>query len=181
MFILYAIVIGLVAGLIVGGRPAGIGAIRFRWGWLAALGFGLQVILFSAPVTERIGSFGVPLYVGSTALVLAALVRNISVPGLWIVTLGALANMSAIATNGGYMPAAPGALAALGRGQETVYSNSAVLAHPALEPLTDIFAIPRGIPFANVFSVGDVLIGLGIAVAIVVAMKRATGADRVQS
>jgi len=181
MFILYAIVIGLLAGLIVGGRPAGIGAIQFRWGWLAVLGFGIQVILFSAPVTERIGSLGVPIYVGSTALVLAALVRNISVPGLWIVALGAFSNMAAIATNGGYMPAAPGALAALGLGQDTVYSNSVVLAHPALEPLTDIFAIPRGIPFANVFSVGDVLIGLGVAVAIVVAMKRAAGPDRVQS
>jgi hypothetical protein len=79
------------------------------------------------------------------------------------------------------MPAAPGALAALGVGQDTVYSNSVVLAHPALEPLTDIFAIPRGIPFANVFSVGDVLIGLGVAVAIVVAMKRAAGPDRVRS
>lgn len=181
MFILYAILIGLLAGLIVGGKASGIGEIRFRWGWVAALGFGAQVILFSAPVTERIGSLGVPIYVGSTALVLAALIRNASVPGLWIVALGALSNMAAIATNGGYMPAAPGALAALGRGQETVYSNSTILAHPAFEPLTDMFAIPRGIPYANVFSVGDVLIGLGVVIAIVVAMKRAAGPDRVRS
>lgn len=173
MFILYAIVIGLAAGLIVGGRVSGIGAIHFRWGWLAVLGFCSQLVLFSEPVTERIGAWGVPLYVGSTALVLAALLRNVSIPGLWIVALGALSNMAAIATNGGYMPAAPGALAALGRSAETVYSNSAVVAHPALEPLTDIFAIPHGIPLANVFSVGDVLIGLGVAVALAVAMKRA--------
>jgi Family of unknown function (DUF5317) len=181
MFILYAIVIGLLAGLILRGRPSRIGEIRFRWGWLAVVGFGAQVILFSGPVVERIGSLGVPIYVGSTALVLAALLRNASVPGLLIVAVGALGNMAAIATNGGYMPATPGALAALGRGQETVYSNSAVLAHPALEPLTDVFALPRGIPFANVFSVGDVLIGLGIAVAIVVAMKHASGPERVTS
>jgi hypothetical protein len=181
MFILYAIVIGLLAGLIAGGRPAGMGEIRFRWGWLAVLGFGVQVILFSAPVSERIGSLGVPFYVGSTALVLAALIRNAALPGLWIVALGALSNMAAIATNGGYMPAAPGALAALGRGPETVYSNSTVLAHPALEPLTDLFAIPRGIPFANVFSVGDILIGLGVVIAIVVAMKRAAGPERVRA
>jgi hypothetical protein len=181
MFILYAVVVGFVGGLIVGGRPSGIGAIQFRWGWLAVLGFGIQVILFSGPVTERIGSLGVPIYVGSTALVLTALVRNISVPGLWIVAVGAFSNMAAIATNGGYMPAAPGAIATLGRGQETIYSNSTVLAHPSLEPLTDIFAIPHGIPFANVFSVGDVLIGLGVTVAIVVAMKRAAGPDRVES
>lgn len=181
MFILYAVILGFLGGLIMGGRPSGIGAIQFRWGWLAVLGLGIQVILFSGPVTERIGSLGVPIYVGSTALVLAALVRNISVPGLWIVAVGAFSNMAAIATNGGYMPAAPGAIEALGQGQATVYSNSTVLAHPALEPLTDLFAIPRGIPFANVFSVGDLLIGLGVTVAIVVAMKRAAGPDRVES
>ena len=175
MFILYAVLIGLGVGLLAGGRVAGVSAIQFRWGWLAVLGFAIQVVLFSAPVTERIGALGVPIYVGSTALVLVALLRNATLPGLWIVALGAFSNMAAIATNGGYMPAAPGALAALGRSAETVYSNSAVIAHPVLEPLTDIFAIPHGIPFANVFSVGDVLIGVGVAVALAVAMKRAPG------
>ncbi len=182
MFILYAIVIGLVLGLLIGGRPAGLAAIRFRWGWLAVLGFAIQVVLFSGPVSAQVGALGVPIYVGSTGLVLAALLRNIAVPGLWIVALGAGANMAAIASNGGYMPADPGALAALGRVPETVYSNSSVVAHPALQPLTDIFAIPPGIPLANVFSVGDVLIGLGVAVAIMVAMKRAPGEpDRAQA
>jgi hypothetical protein len=47
-----------------------------------------------------------------------------------------------------------------------------VLSHPALEPLTDIFAIPRGIPFANVFSVGDILLGAGVFILIVVMMRR---------
>jgi Family of unknown function (DUF5317) len=173
MFILYAVVVGLVLGLVIGGRPAGLGAISFRWGWLAILGFAIQMVLFSAPVTERIGSLGVPIYVGSTALVLAALLRNVAVPGLWVVAVGAFSNMAAIAANGGYMPADPGALASLGRPPETVYSNSSVVAHPVLQPLTDIFAIPHGVPFANVFSVGDVLIGLGVVLAIVVAMKRA--------
>jgi hypothetical protein len=172
MFILYAVVIGLAVGLLIGGRPAGIGAIRFRWGWLAVLGFVVQIVLFSAPVTERIGSLGVPIYVGSTVLVLVALLRNIALPGLWIVAVGAFSNMAAIAANGGYMPADPGALASLGRAPESVYSNSAVVAHPALQPLTDIFAIPHGIPFANVFSVGDLLIGLGVGLVIVIAMKQ---------
>ena len=181
MFILYALVIGLVIGLVVGGRPAGIGAIRFRWGWLAVIGFAIQVVLFSGPVTERIGSLGVPIYVASTALVLAALLRNVSVPGLWIVAVGAFSNMAAIATNGGYMPADPGALASLGQAPGSVYSNSSVVAHPALQPLTDIFAIPHGIPLANVFSIGDVLIGLGVAVVIVVAMKRAPAAAELPS
>jgi len=177
MFILYAVLIGLLAGLVLGGRPAGLGALTFRWGWLVVAGFAVQVVLFSAPVTERIGSLGVPLYVGSTAVVLAALLRNMSLPGLPVVALGALSNMAAIATNGGYMPADPGALAALGRSPETVYSNSAVISHPALQPLTDIFALPHPIPFANVFSVGDILIGVGVVIVIVVAMRRGPGRE----
>ena len=44
------------------------------------------------------------------------------------------------------------------------FSNSAVLADPALAPLTDVFALPAWFPLANVFSIGDVLIGLGVAV-----------------
>jgi multisubunit Na+/H+ antiporter MnhE subunit len=43
---------------------------------------------------------------------------------------------------------------------------------PALAPLTDIFALPTWLPGANVFSIGDVLIGLGIALVIVLAMHR---------
>jgi hypothetical protein len=38
--------------------------------------------------------------------------------------------------------------------------------------LTDIFAIPAGLPFANVFSVGDVLIAVGIVIAIAIGMQR---------
>jgi len=49
--------------------------------------------------------------------------------------------------------------------------NSAVVAHPVLEPLTDIFSLPAWLPFSNIFSVGDVLIALGVAVVIVRAMR----------
>jgi hypothetical protein len=41
-----------------------------------------------------------------------------------------------------------------------------VLAHPRLSFLGDIFAVPRELPFANVFSIGDVLIAAGAIVVI---------------
>ena len=37
--------------------------------------------------------------------------------------------------------------------------------------------MPRWLPFANVFSVGDLLIGAGIALVIVLAMRSARGPD----
>ena len=46
------------------------------------------------------------------------------------------------------------------------------MSDPALRPLTDVYALPAGFPLANVFSVGDVLIGVGIAVTIAAAMRR---------
>ena len=58
------------------------------------------------------------------------------------------------------------------RSVATGFSNSVVVADPALRPLTDIFALPAWLPFANVFSIGDVLIGVGIAVVIALAMRR---------
>jgi hypothetical protein len=171
MFILYALVIGLVAGSLFGGRLSGLASVRFHWGSVALLGLAAQVALFSGPVTERIGAAGPPLYVASTALVLVAVARNLRLPGMALVALGAVSNLAAIVANGGYMPASPAALAALGGGIAPGYSNSAIVPSPALEPLTDLFALPSWLPFANVFSIGDVLIAAGVAWTIVVAMR----------
>jgi hypothetical protein len=70
------------------------------------------------------------------------------------------------------MPASGAALEASGKAAPLLYSNSSLAPDPALWPLTDIFALPSGLPLANVFSVGDILIGLGVALAIVLAMRR---------
>ena len=95
------------------------------------------------------------------------LVANRELPGIPLVVLGAAANLLAIAANGGVMPASPSALATAGLPPEQPgFANSAALAHPRLAFLGDVFAIPAGWPLANVFSVGDVLIAAGAAVAI---------------
>jgi hypothetical protein len=78
--------------------------------------------------------------------------------------------MFAIIANGGYMPVSPDALAAMGRLPKEGYSNSVPRTDVVLGPLTDIFTMPAWVPMANVFSVGDILIGVGAAIAIVAAM-----------
>jgi hypothetical protein len=172
MFILYALVIGFVAGLLLGGRPAGLADLQFRWPWLIIGGLFIQVVLFSDQVAGAVGDLGPPIYVGSTGLVFLGVLRNIDITGMKIVALGAASNLAAIIANGGYMPAGRGALEALGKSDPTIYSNSAYLEHPALEPLTDILALPAWLPFSNIFSVGDVLIAAGVMVIIVAAMRR---------
>jgi hypothetical protein len=171
MFILYAVVIGLVIGFFAGGRLTAIGDLRFRWAPLVIAGFLAQVVLFSDAVAERVGDLGPALYVGSTVLVVIAVLRNAAVPGMPLVALGAASNLVAIVANGGFMPASPAAMAALGKDAPTIYSNSAVVAQPALAPLTDIFALPPWLPFSNIFSVGDVILAVGVLVAIVTAMR----------
>lgn len=177
MFLLYALIGGVALGLALAGRPAGLGGLTFRWPWLFLGGLLVQVVLFSDAVAARIGDLGPPIYVGSTAVVFAAVLANRAIAGMKIVAIGSLSNLVAILANGGYMPASPTAVASLGWHPATAYSNSAYVADPALAPLTDIFALPSWIPWANVFSVGDVLIGLGVVVVIVVAMRRGPAAE----
>jgi hypothetical protein len=173
VFILYAIPVGIVVGYLLGGRLDRLSGVRIRWAPLALLGLAIQVALFSDPLATSVGDAGPPIYVASTGLVLVAVLRNLDIPGVAVVALGAASNLAAIVANGGYMPADPAALEAIG-GVGTGYSNSTAVAHPTLEPLTDIFAMPLWIPFANVFSVGDVLIGVGVAAALAIGMRDGT-------
>jgi hypothetical protein len=76
------------------------------------------------------------------------------------------------------MPADPAALALAGLDPTTGYSNSIVTNNAAFPALTDIFAIPDWLPFANVFSVGDVLIGAGIVVAVAAGMEGRSSPER---
>jgi hypothetical protein len=171
MFILYAVLAGFVLGLVSGGSPSRLGRLTFRWGWLIALGMVLQLSLFSTPIGQQLGEdVANVLYILSNAMVLVAVVVNLAIPGLWLVLIGGLSNLVAIVANGGSMPVSAEALAALSRLPEEGYSNSVLVADPRLVPLTDIFAMPTWVPAANVFSIGDVLIGVGAAVVIVMAM-----------
>jgi len=170
VFILYAVPIGIVAGYLLGGRLERLAQLRFRWAPLALLGLAVQIAIFSEPLSGIVGDAGPAVYVASTVAVLLAVLRNLRIPGLAIVALGAFSNFAAIIANGGYMPADPKAAASVG-GIAPGYSNSLDVANPALAPLTDIFATPAWLPFSNVFSVGDVLIGAGIAITIAIAMR----------
>jgi hypothetical protein len=176
VLILWAIPIGVAVGLLLGGRVEALSQLRFRWPWLAVGGLLVQVGLFSEAGFDAAGSLAPAIYVVSTAAVLVAVVRNLDLAGMPIVALGALANLAAILANGGSMPADPGALALAGL-TAGGHTNSVVVAVPGLGFLTDIFGVPGWVPFANVFSVGDVLIAVGIGWAIAATMRRAPDSE----
>ncbi len=171
MFIVYAVLAGVVVGFLLGGRLENLGHLRIR-GWpIAFAALAIQLVLFTDAGSSLVGAAAPAIYLGSTAAVLAVVVWNIRIPGLALVALGAASNLLAIIANGGVMPADPGAMASLGEEVGPGYSNSAIVADPVLRPLTDIFAMPAWMPLANVFSIGDVLIGIGIAIAIAAGMR----------
>lgn len=176
MLLLYAIVIGLMVGLVTGGRLSALAGQRIRWWPMALGGLFFQVVLFSPAVAEVIGHAGPPLYVGSTGLVLVALAANVRLAGFWLIGLGAVLNLTVVVVNGGYMPASPEAVAALtgfAALPTDAYSNSVIATeHTSLALLGDIFYLPRPFPLANVFSIGDVLIGIGGALFVVRTMHR---------
>ena len=174
MFILYSLLIGVPLGFLLGGRASGLSDLHIRWSWAMTVGLIVQLAIFSTPLNERVGDVGPLIYVVSTFLVVAAIAVNWRITGMPIIALGAMSNLAAIVANGGYMPADLGAMASLGHTVIVGYSNSALVTSPNLKPLTDIFALPTWIPFTNVFSVGDVLIGFGVAVVIVAAMRSAS-------
>ena len=171
MSILYAIPAGILAGFALRGHIEGLLTLRFRWAWLAIGGLIVQVVLFTDAGDRFAGDLAPGIYVASTVAVLVALLRNIALAGLPIAAAGSLANLAAIVANGGAMPADPGALRLAGFDGPGDHTNSVVLAEPALRLLTDIFAIPAGVPLANVFSIGDVLIAIGVAWTIAAAMR----------
>jgi F0F1-type ATP synthase membrane subunit b/b' len=146
--------------LLFGGRLSRLSAVTFRHvTWIVA------ALLVQIVIIEILPGPRVLLQIAHVATyVIAAwfVIANRRVPGLWLIGSGAGLNGLAITLNGGTLPARPEALRAAGiRFANDQFVNSGVLTHPRLAFLGDVFAIPEGLPLANVFSIGDVLIVLG--------------------
>lgn len=172
MFLLLMALAGLIVGLARGGKLHNFLNVRFRgWQFLVAA-FGIQLIIFSnlPHIGEWALSYGAHAYVLSLLLVLTGIALNFRHYGFPVVLLGAFGNFLAIASNGGHMPAPAGNLLRA-TDPETVeavrtaayFSNSTIMGDDTrFWFLGDIFLLPPPFPLPNVFSIGDVLIGLGV-------------------
>jgi hypothetical protein len=165
-------VLGLALGLLLGGRLGALADISIRGTNLAFAAILLQLIAFPSGVLPWTTPSSVArvLWLVSYALLIWMLHLNIRLRGTPLVAAGLFCNLIAIVANGGLMPVRRAALIASGRGYH-VHNNSIQLGHPHLGALIDRWAVPHWIPFANVYSVGDVLIAVGTVVVIVTAMR----------
>ena len=167
MIILVVLAVSIIVALLRGGRLGNLATLNLRWRGIIILGFLIQVLIFSSfwqnlSETRALTQYG---YIASLCLLVAALAANRHIPGMPLITFGFLLNFITIAVNGGYMPASYSAMQSTALAPllpAQVSSNSIGMGpETRLAFLGDIFAIPRGIPFSNVFSIGDVLIAIG--------------------
>lgn len=152
-------------------RVTAFGDLEIRWPSLAIGGFALQLALFLPPVNV-FGTTTPALYVLSCIAVLACVLVNLRIPGMAVMAVGGLSNLLAIVFNGGFMPVAAEAARAAGQGPPTGYVTTIEMTDPTLKPLTDIIVVAWPTPLANVYSIGDVLIFLGLLVTAVWLIRR---------
>ncbi len=173
-FTIVAVAVGVLIGLLAGGRPRHIAGRAFRFWPLLLAGLTLQV------ASAAVGSTpGFVLLLSSYLLLLAFAVGNASLTGMWLVALGIGLNMVAIGVNGG-MPVRPSAVVAAGIAEpEDVHEfdvgGKRHLERPSdrLTAISDIIPVP---PLAEVLSFGDILMNVGLADVIVHLMRPRRGA-----
>jgi hypothetical protein len=171
MALAFPVLLAVGAGLVLGGRLGALAELSLRRPWLFLAAIALQFAAFPVAVlpwtTEE--TLASVLWVVSYGLLVAAAVLNRRVTGVPVVALGMGLNLVAILANHGTMPVTYEAMRAAGR-SEAVQANSTASSDPALPWLVDRWAAPDWIPYANVFSVGDVVIAVGAFVLVLSAM-----------
>ena len=161
-----ALALPLLAGLalapLLGGRLRRIGEVRLRSAGLFFAAIGLQLAAFpvSALPWHTPDNVAVALWLGWYAVLVVAAGRNLRLRGVPLVVAGMISNLTAILANGGHMPALPSALRAAGLHFEQS-RNSIASSTPHLGWLVDRWGAPPWVPYANVFSIGDILIAVG--------------------
>ena len=167
------ILVGLVLGLLAGGRIQNLALAHLRWARLLVaalvLRFGTELALNAhIGIVEMLR---LPLLVGAFVFLLAGLWSNRTYPGLSLAFLGTLSNAIAIIVNNGYMPIWDVSLTAAGltaadvnRSFHQVVSvdTNAFLGRALI--LGDVIPLPLPVDaLRNVSSLGDVFLSLGLA------------------
>jgi hypothetical protein len=168
-----AVVGGLVGGLLLGGNLANLERLALRLPWLVVIALGLQIVAFSPLVDPLPHVSSVVMHIASYGFLLTFVAVNLALPPVMLFGVGVLLNAVTIVANRGYMPARAAALRTAGLPVSVQPHNNSVLdgAHTHLWFLGDVVGVPHWLPLANVFSLGDVLIAIGLAWLVAMTMK----------
>jgi Family of unknown function (DUF5317) len=165
VFLIAVVVLAVLTVPLAGGRLGALVDVRLRRVWAIFLGLGLEIAAIDLPGLSE--GMRAALMVAAYPVLAVFLVANWRLPGMPVVALGGALNLLTIVVNGGVMPASPAALAGAGLDPAAPgFQNSTLVDDPRLAFLGDVFYIPAAWPLSNVFSIGDVLIALGVAWAV---------------
>lgn len=165
MFIPLVLISSLLIALARGGRLTNLTRMPLHHVWLLFVPALLQIVAFSPIGDTNVAGAPLAQYLYAVSLALAAvgLALNRQLPGALWIALGLALNSIVIFANGGFMPVSASAreFAGLtpltGREVNLIPMNAGT----RLAFLADILPLPSILPFANVFSIGDVLLTVG--------------------
>jgi Family of unknown function (DUF5317) len=170
-----ALAIGLIAGFAIHGRIDNLARLRFRWAWLVVAVLLIRGVILLTPIRHINGVQY--LYLAALTALVAWTVWQIQlVRGIWLIAAGTALNLVVVALNGARMPVAPDLAGALVH-SGTLGQYAVMTAQTNLGWLADWIALPgpigRLVPEA--YSPGDVVVAVGIAAVIALAMRSPAG------
>jgi hypothetical protein len=163
MFLLPLLAIGIAVILLCGGKLHRFGDVRLHKPWLlvsaAILGMFIPTMVNSnaSDFPKAIDLASSVAWIVSFPLIAAFFFFNREYRGLVVAGIGAMCNAIAVSVAGGTMPVGKWAYEVGGEGkiEPTKWASES-----AAWPLSDVLAAPF-LPLSTVFSVGDVLLGIG--------------------
>jgi hypothetical protein len=160
-----------------GGSLVRLAQLELRRPGLALGGLALQVLIVTLAPGGLAGLHEI-LHLASYALLGGFAWVNRRVTGVAVVLAGGALNLAPILANGGVMPAHPSvAQVAAVQPRPGQFVNSVPVADAQLGFLGDVLATPASLPLHNVYSVGDVVIVLGLLIVVHAACQRQKAAS----
>lgn len=167
-----SIVLGIIVGIIRGGKFKRLSTSLLRLSWVIFLAFALQLgiaIMISLGHPFFI-QYRMILYVIAYLLLFIALFFNMQFKCMWLIMIGAIANFAAIMLNGGSMPIDMKLVEA--NGFQNMLKSIKMGALPQYIPLEKTgkyigylgkrLSMPDLYPIKQIFSIGDLFIALGV-------------------
>jgi len=177
--LLEGLILAIIVGRLAGGRFQRLGDIGLRVPWLFVAAVVVRDLL---PVAGASGwaaarTFVPAFQVVGYLLLIVALAYNLRWREIWVAALGVGLNFLVIAANGGRMPADLALVRSIGSQDKAVLVEHGLWpTHVAVGPTTrlpflaDVLALRRPYPRPHVFSIGDVLITVGVCLFLLRAM-----------
>jgi hypothetical protein len=159
LWLFVVIAVSIAVSLLRGGKLTNLSEIYARGWWLLFLGLAMQTAANFVSTSQR--EIAVWLVLLSYAPLLVVVLLNQRLPGMWIVGVGILMNLTVIALNNG-MPVLPEAYELAGGkvgGLHLDAKHVLLTGNSALPFLADIIPMP-----GSVISLGDVLLAVGLGV-----------------